>query len=131
MLNGSPMFCLLEKIKRFQQDLVDWSKLTFGQSKIELKEKQEELEELALQNNSEQVQRVTDLKMEIHAILHHDELFWRQRSRVIWLPTRDKNTGFFFFFTKGLIKDGRKITSLSSLTKMVPSEPLRITLLRQ
>ena len=39
MLNRSPMFCLFEKIKRCQQDLVDWSKLTFKQSKTELKEK--------------------------------------------------------------------------------------------
>ena len=27
VLNGSPMFCLFEKIKRCRQDLVDWSKL--------------------------------------------------------------------------------------------------------
>lgn len=68
---------------------MDWSKLTFGQSKTVLKEKQEEWEELALQNNSEQVQQVKDLKKEIRAILHRDELFWRQRSRAIWLPTGD------------------------------------------
>ena len=66
-----------------------------GNSKTKLEEKQAALEELSRENKAENMQRIRTLKSEINTILHQDELFWRQRSRSIWLPAGDKNTKFF------------------------------------
>ena len=41
------------------------------------------------------VERVHGVKKEINELLHHEEVFWRQRSRSIWLLVGDKNTKFF------------------------------------
>ena len=35
------------------------------------------------------------LRREVNEFIHHEEVFWRQRSRSIWLLAGDKNTGFF------------------------------------
>ena len=93
--NGSPMFKLFERIKQCRLALVEWSRTTLGNSKTKLEEKQAALEELSRENKAENMQRIRTLKSEINTILHQDELFWRQRSRSIWLPAGDKNTKFF------------------------------------
>ena len=93
--NGSPMFTLFEKIKQWRHALVDWSRITLGNSKTRLEEKKATLEELSRENKAEHMQRIRTLKSEINTILHQDELFWRQRSRSIWLPAGDKNTKIF------------------------------------
>ena len=41
------------------------------------------------------VERIHGVKKEINELLHHEEVFWRQRSRSIWLLVGDKNTKFF------------------------------------
>ena len=43
-------------------------------------------------DNIELIQKVRD---EIQSLLFQDELFWRQRSRSIWLSVGDKNTKYF------------------------------------
>ena len=35
------------------------------------------------------------MKKEINEVLHHEEVFWRQRLRSIWLLVGDKNTKIF------------------------------------
>ena len=89
------MFVLFEKIKQCRHALVDWSRNNFGNSKTKIQEKQKALEELSRENKAEHSQRIRTLKAEINTILHQDELFWRQRSRSIWLLAGDKNTKFF------------------------------------
>ncbi|CAL1377949.1 unnamed protein product [Linum trigynum] len=40
------------------------------------------------------------LKCELEKVLIMEEIFWRQRSREIWLKVGDKNTGFFNIIAK-------------------------------
>ena len=53
------------------------------------------LEQLCLLNSTACVGSIKDLKADISNLIHQEELFWRQRSRSIWLPTGDKNTKYF------------------------------------
>ena len=46
-------------------------------------------------NNADNFEVIQKVKDEINALLLQEELFWRQRSRSIWLPARDKNTKYF------------------------------------
>ncbi|XP_023875930.1 uncharacterized protein LOC111988373 [Quercus suber] len=92
---GSPMFCLFEKIKRCRMDLVAWSKATFGNTQDRLNAKQGELEELRAAGFGENLDRINEVRREINDLLHYEEVFWRQRSRSIWLLAGDKNTKYF------------------------------------
>ncbi|KAL0006539.1 hypothetical protein SO802_008041 [Lithocarpus litseifolius] len=91
----SPMYRLFEKIKRCRVALVEWSRNTFSNKKSELQVKQAALEELSAMNDPNKVPEIRELKNSINTLLHQDELFWRQRSRSIWLPAGDKNTKYF------------------------------------
>ena len=46
-------------------------------------------------NDPNKVSEIRELKNSINIFLHQDELFWRQRSRSIWLPTGDKDIKYF------------------------------------
>ena len=89
------MYCLFEKIKQCRSALVGWSRVTFGQSKSKIQEKQRLLEELTRDNTVGHLEEIRRVKEEINTILYHEEIHWRQRSRSIWLQVGDKNTKFF------------------------------------
>ena len=92
---GSPMYCLFEKIKSCRARLVAWSKSAFGNTKARLIEKQRELEELVKQGYAPNLEHIKMLRREVNELIHPEEVFWRQRSRSLWLPAGDKNTSFF------------------------------------
>ena len=89
------MFCLFEKIKRCRMDLVAWSRYTFGNTRDQLNAKQGELEKLRAAGFGENLDKINEVQREINDLLHHEEVFWCQQSRFIWLPTGDKNTKYF------------------------------------
>ena len=41
------------------------------------------------------LQQINAVKREVNELLHHEEVFWKQRSKALWLPAGDKNTRFF------------------------------------
>ena len=73
-------------------NLVAWSRVTFGNARNQLDARQGELMESGYGPN---IERIHEVKKEISELLHHEEVFWRQRSHSIWLPVGDKNTKFF------------------------------------
>ena len=95
ILSGSPMFRLFEKIKRCRLDLLSWSRVTFGDTRTKLNQKYRELDELTSGDFSSNLGRITEVKKSITELLHQEEVFWKQRSKAIWLPAGDKNTKFF------------------------------------
>ena len=122
---GSPMYRLFEKIKRCQLALVEWSRNTFSNSKSELQVKQAALEELSAMNDPNKVPEIRELKNNINTLLHQDELFWRQRSRSIWLPAGEKNTKYFH---QGRVSGAGKLTYMVWKTKIGNGVPVRDTL---
>ena len=89
------MYCLLEKIKRCRMNLVAWSRVTFGNARNRLDARQGELIDLMESGHGPNMERIHEVKKEINELLHHEEVFWRQRSRSIWLLAGGKNTKFF------------------------------------
>ena len=57
--------------------------------------KQGELADLIRRGFGQNMETINGVKKEIRELLHHEEVFGRQRSRSIWLPAGDKNTKFF------------------------------------
>ena len=91
---GSPMFRLFEKIKKCRMALVGWSR-NMGSVRENIDGKYRELEALVEMNSANNIDQINRVRGEINALLLQDELFWRQRSRAIWLPAGDKNTKYF------------------------------------
>ncbi|XP_075663398.1 uncharacterized protein LOC142632978 [Castanea sativa] len=92
--SGSPMFQLFEKIKKCRMALVAWGR-NVGNSKTKIEEKHKQLEVLTSMNTADNIELIQKVKNEIQSLLLQDELFWRQRSRSIWLSAGDKNTKYF------------------------------------
>ena len=86
---------MFEKIKACRLALIKWCIITFGNTRIRLNSKQQELEELTNGNYGGNLGRINDVCKEINELLHHEEVFWRQRARSIWLLAGDKNNKFF------------------------------------
>ena len=72
-----------------------WSHEVFGNTKHRLDEKQAVLEELIKTGYGNNMQQINKLRGKINDLLHHENFFWRQRSRTIWLLVGDMNTKFF------------------------------------
>lgn len=72
-----------------------WSREAFGNTRHCLEEKQKVLEEMAGMGYGVNIEQINTMHSKINELLHQEEVFWRQRSRAIWLPTGDKNTNFF------------------------------------
>ena len=60
-----------------------------------MNQKHRELDELTRGDFSSNLGRIMEVKKSITELLHHEEVFWKQRSRAIWLSAGDKNTKFF------------------------------------
>lgn len=60
-------------------DLIAWSCVTFGNTRTCLDAKQGELKSLMEAGYGQNVERIHGVKKEINELLHHDEVFWRQR----------------------------------------------------
>ena len=94
--HGSPMYCLMEKIKAYRMKLVLWSKQKFGGVQGQIKARMDSIGPLSHDNSRGQHrEHIKTLKTEINSLLLSDELHWRQRSRVVWLKVGDKNTRYF------------------------------------
>uniref|UniRef100_A0A2N9IZP3 Reverse transcriptase domain-containing protein n=1 Tax=Fagus sylvatica TaxID=28930 RepID=A0A2N9IZP3_FAGSY len=72
--SGTPSFVLAQKLKALKGDLKEWNKLVYGDVEHSLREV---------------------CKAELESVAHAEEVFWRPKSRILWLKEGDNNTKSF------------------------------------
>lgn len=110
------MFLLRQKLAHIKNKLKDWNRERFGNIFINKAHVEGELSKI----NEKFIEKGMDeadfdielqLKSELKEILAREEIFWRQKSRGVWLKEGDKNTKFFHK-TVNINKARRNITEI-------------------
>ena len=88
------------KIKRCRIELIKWSKSKKENSAKTILELQKKLEE-NLSSDTPSIEIIQELSLALAKAYKAEELFWRQRSRIMWLQGGDRNSAYFHAVTKG------------------------------
>ena len=96
---GSPFYVWESKLRRLKIDLKAWAK-GLRSPTDERKRAQRALErhQLVLEESSVTLallNREAELQRNYHKACREDEIYWRTKSRTLWLQAGDKNTTFF------------------------------------
>jgi hypothetical protein len=106
-VTGSPFFVWEEKLRRLKASLKLWAK----NQASPLEDRRRAQETLELHQQVMEVAPITQtlLKQEaenqskLHKTCREEEIYWRMKSRALWLQDGDKNTAFFHKHTQSRI----------------------------
>lgn len=84
---------MFTKIGKIKHKIIQWVKEQNQNSDLAIIKTQRELEE-ALSSSTPDSSLIASLSASLEAAYKEEELFWRQRSRIQWLHSGDRNTNF-------------------------------------
>lgn len=93
--NGSNVASVQQKVKACSDRLSVWGKEITGNFSRRIKECKESLKQHRRGSDRESVERYDAAKKQLASILNQREIFWRQRSKQLWLQAGDQNSRFF------------------------------------
>jgi ribonuclease HI/exonuclease III len=106
-VTGSPFFVWEEKLRRLKAALKHWTKSHASpmeerrQAQETLEHHQQVMEEATITQTL--LQQEADIQSKLHKTCREEEIYWRMKSRALWLQDGDKNTGFFHKHTQSRI----------------------------
>jgi hypothetical protein len=94
------MYRLQQQLKNLKQQIKLWNKSEFGnifQAKKQLQErmKQNQHQMIASGCSQELIEEEVSLMAQIETRDKHEEILWRQKSRILWLQEGERNSKFF------------------------------------
>ena len=97
---GSPSYVLACKLKAFKGDLKHWNKCVFGDVSFRKKCLLAELLDLDLREGMHSLSSAdsairVEIKADIEYLASLEEIYWRQKSKALYLKEGDNNPGFF------------------------------------
>lgn len=124
---GSRLFCFVSKLKFIKRNLLEWNADHFRNifvTKRELEAQLEDLNEKVITEGMSQAEylKERELLADYEDILSKEEVFWKQKSREIWLQVGDKNNKFFHNVTKQR-RNLNRITKLETQGNQMVGDP--------
>ncbi|CAL1400383.1 unnamed protein product [Linum trigynum] len=98
-IQGTPMFCLWERLKKLRHLLYDWSRAGTTNSLRNIRTLQGEIDRIKLVHPIDW-EVVRELEVELNRQWEAEEIYWQQKSRVHWLKRGDKNSSYFHTVTR-------------------------------
>lgn len=92
---GNEQCDIQQKIQLCAENLSIWGQEFTGCFNKRIRECHQKLKSLRRKRDAKSVKEYTDTKHLLYLILDQKEIFWRQRSKQLWLGAGDKNTKFF------------------------------------
>jgi hypothetical protein len=102
---GCPMFVLGQKLKTLKEQLKIWNKVNFGNITANVKAATDRVDEIQMMidiNGASDAlldqEKLAQINLE--NVLHMEELFWSEKSKVKWHLEGDRNTAYFHRIAK-------------------------------
>lgn len=102
---GCPMYVLSPKLENVKAALKDWNINVFGNIDLRVKNAIDAVDriqqDINIQGASESlIQQEALAQVELHQALSFEEEFWREKARINWHCSGDRNTSYFHRLTK-------------------------------